>query len=189
MIIYIKNMICLRCKIVVNNILESFGIEAAEIRIGAITLREKLPAFRLRQLDQALKETGLELIFDKKLLLVQKIKTIIIEFVHYSNEPLLLKFSCYLSNRLHYNYTYLSNLFKKLTGNTIEHYIIQQKIEKTKAMLIEDDLSLSEIAFQLNYSSVGHLSAQFKKITGYCAREYKLACQDEFTGMISRIAV
>lgn len=189
MIIYIKNMICLRCKIVVNNILESFGIEAAEIRIGAITLREKLPAFRLRQLDQALKETGLEMIFDKKLLLVQKIKTIIIEIIHFSNEPLLLKFSCYLSNRLNYNYTYLSNLFKKLTGNTIEHYIIQQKIEKTKAMLIEDDLSLSEIAFRLNYSSVGHLSAQFKKITGYCAREYKLACHDVYTGMISRIAV
>lgn len=189
MIIYVKNMICLRCKIVVNNILTNFGIEAADIKIGAILLKGRISNAMQRQLDAALKETGLELIFDKKNLLVQKIKNIIFEIIYHSNEPLVMKFSCYLSNRLNYNYTYLSGLFKKTEGVTIEHYIIMQKMEKVKAMLIAGDSSLSKISHQLNYRSVSHLSAQFKKVTGYTARDYKLRRINSYSEMPARIAV
>ena len=161
MIIYVKNMISQRCKIVVNNILQSFGVEAKDIMIGEVLLKEKVPVFKLMQLDAALKETGLELVFDKKSQLVQQIKNIILEIIHFSTEPLVMKFSCYLSNRLNYNYTYLAGIFKKISGITIEHFIISQKIEKVKSMLIAGDMHLSEIAYRMNYSSVSHLSAQF----------------------------
>lgn len=173
MIIYVKNMISQRCKIVVNNILQSFGLEAKDIMIGEVLLKDKVPVFKLMQVDAALKETGLELVFDKKSQLVQQIKNIILEIIHFSAEPLVMKFSCYLSGRLNYNYTYLAGIFKKLSGITIEHFIISQKIEKVKSMLMAGDMHLSEIAYRMNYSSVSHLSAQFKKVTGYNASEYK----------------
>jgi len=173
MIIYVKNMISQRCKIVVNNILQSFGLEVKDIMIGEVLLKEKVPVFKLMQVDAALKETGLELVFDKKNQLVQQIKNIVMELIHFSSEPLLMKFSCYLSNRLNYNYTYLAGIFKKLNGITIEHFIISQKIEKVKSMLMDGDMHLSEIAYRMNYSSVSHLSAQFKKVTGYNASEYR----------------
>lgn len=190
MIIYIKNMICTRCIIVVNNILANLGINATEIKIGVIMLKDKLSFFKLRQLDGALKETGLELIFDKKTVMVQKIKNIIFDIIHFSAEPMLMKFSCFLSQQLNYNYTYLSNLFKRITGLTIERYIIQQKIEKVKSMLIAGEASLSEIADLLNYSSVSHLSAQFKKETGYTARDFKLLNIGYYpTEMQTKIAV
>jgi AraC-like DNA-binding protein len=173
MIIYVKNMVSQRCKIVVNNILQGFGLDAKDIMIGAVMLKEKVPGFKLMQLDAALKETGLELVFDKKSQLVQQIKNIIIEIIHFSAEPLVMKFSCYLSERLNYNYTYLAGIFKQLNGITIERFIILQKIEKVKAMLISEDVHLSEIAYRMNYSSVSHLSAQFKKVTGRNASEFK----------------
>jgi AraC-like DNA-binding protein len=173
MIIYVKNMVSQRCKIVVNNILQGFGLGAKDIMIGAILLKEKVPGFKLVQLDAALKETGLELVFDKKSQLVQQIKNIIIEIIHFSTEPLVMKFSCFLSERLNYNYTYLAGIFKQLNGITIERFIISQKIEKVKAMLVSEDVHLSEIAYRMNYSSVSHLSAQFKKVTGCNASEFK----------------
>ncbi len=166
-------MISQRCKIVVNNILQNFGMEANRIAIGEIELKENVPGFKLIQLDAALKETGLELVFDKKVQLVQQIKNIVSEIIHFSTEPLTIKFSCYLSKRLNYNYTYLAGIFKKLNGITIEHFMISQKIEKVKSMLISGNIHLSEIACQMNYSSVSHLSAQFKKITGYNASYYR----------------
>jgi AraC-like DNA-binding protein len=169
----VKNMICQRCIIVVESILSDFGLEAEFITTGEIMLKEKITTDTLTQLNDALKKTGLELVFDNTDLLVQKIKTIIFEMIHFAEEPLLIKFSCYLSNQLNYSYTYLSNLFKKINGISIECYIIQQKIEKVKQMLVAGDASLKEIAFQLNYSSVAHLSAQFKKVTGITARDYK----------------
>jgi YesN/AraC family two-component response regulator len=175
MIIYVKNMISQRCKIVVNNILQNFGVDAKNIAIGEIELKENMSGFKLIQLDAALKETGLELVFDKKNQLVQQIKNIISEIVHFSTEPLAIKFSCYLSKRLNYNYTYMAGIFKKLNGITIEHFMITQKIEKVKSMLISGDMHLSEIAFRMNYSSVSHLSAQFKKITGRNASDYRLS--------------
>ena len=182
-------MISQRCKIVVNNILQNFGVEVKDMMIGEILLKEKVPFFKLMQLDAALKETGLELVFDKKTQLGQKIKNIISEVIFLSGKPLLMKFSCYLSKQLNYNYTYLSNIFKKINGVSIERYIILQKIEKVKAMLISEDIPLSEIAYRMNYSSVGHLSAQFKKVTGYNARDYKLLRIKAYSKMPDKIAV
>ena len=182
-------MVCQRCKIVVNNILSNFGLEAEYIVIGEIMLKEDLPNYKLKQLDAALKATGLELVFDKASLIVQKIKNIIFETIHYTDEPLMIKFSCYLSSRLNYNYTYLSNIFKKINGISIERYIIQQKIEKVKEMLVSEGAFLSEIACKMNYSSVSHLSAQFKKITGIRARDYKSLRINSYTRMPDLIAV
>ena len=189
MIIYVKNMISQRCKIVVNNILQSFGVEVKDIMIGEILLKEKVPFFKLMQVDEALKETGLELIFDKKNQLVQQIKNIIFEIIYFSAEPQAMKFSCYLSDRLNYNYTYLAGLFKKLTGITIEHFMISQKIEKVKSLLLPGDMPLSERAYRMNYSSVSHLSAQFKKVTGYNASEYKSLRINAYTDILDKIAV
>ena len=182
-------MISQRCKIVVNNILQNLGVEVKDIMIGEILLKEKIPAFKLMQLNAALKETGLELVFDKKNQLVQQIKNIILEIIHFSTEPVVLKFSCYLSNRLNYNYTYLAGIFKKICGITIEHFIIAQKIEKVKSMLIAGDMHLSEIAYRMNYSSLSHLSAQFKKVTGYNASEYKSLRINAYSGIADKIAV
>lgn len=189
MIIYIKNMISQRCKIVVNNILQNFGVEAKDVAIGEIELKEKLPGFKLMQLDAALKETGLELVFDKKDQLVQQIKNIIFEIVHFRTEPIVMKFSCYLSKRLDYNYTYLAGIFKKINGITIEHFMIAQKIEKVKSMLVAEGVHLSEIAFRMNYSSVSHLSAQFKKMTGFNATEYRSLRVHNYAVMQDKIAV
>jgi AraC-like DNA-binding protein len=189
MIIYVKNMISQRCKIVVTNILQNFGVEAKDILIGEIVLKEKLSFTKLQQLDTALKETGLELVFDKKSQLVQQIKNIIFELVHFRNEPIAMNFSCYLSKQLNYNYTYLAGVFKKLNGITIEHFMIAQKIEKVKSMLISGDMHLSEIAYRMNYSSVSHLSAQFKKVTGCNASEYRLLRINSYAIMPDKIAV
>ena len=189
MIIYVKNMISQRCKIVVNNILQNFGVEAKDITLGEILLKEEVPSFKLMQLDAALKETGLELVFDKKSQLVQQIKNIIFEIIHFATEPLAVKFSCYLSDRLSYNYTYLAGIFKKLNGITIERFIISQKIEKVKSMLVAGDTHLSEIAWRMNYSSVSHLSAQFKKVTGYNASEYRSLRINNYSDMQEKIAV
>ena len=189
MIFYIKNMICLRCKIVVKTILENLGLHAQSIALGEIVLKQNISYSQLKQLDAALKETGLELVFDKKNLLDQKIKNIIFENILYSNEPLNIKFSYYLSSRLNYSYTYLSNIFSEVNSISIEQYMILQKIERVKAMLISDSACLSEIAYQMNYSSVGHLSAQFKKVTGLTAKDYKLLKQSPHIRMPVMIAV
>ena len=173
MIISIKNMVCQRCKIIVNNILTHLGLEADYITIGQISLKQNPLQYQLKQLDAALKETGLEIIFDKRSLIVQRIKSIIFEMVYFSSEPLLIKFSCYLSEKLNYSYAYLSNVFSQENGISIERYIILQKIEKVKSMLIGENLFLSEIAYKMNYRSVSHLSNQFKKITGMNASDYK----------------
>ena len=117
------------------------------------------------------------------------IKNIIFEIIYFATEPLAIKFSCYLSSRLNYNYAYLSGIFKKLNGITIEHFIISQKIEKVKSMLVAGDVHLSEIAYRMNYSSVSHLSAQFKKITGYNASEYRAFRINNYSNLQNKIAV
>ncbi|GAB2812967.1 helix-turn-helix domain-containing protein [Ferruginibacter profundus] len=173
MIINIKNMVCKRCEMIVNDILRQLNIEGKFISMGQLMLKKNITHYQIRQLNLALKETGLEIIFDKKSLLVQKVKDIIYEIIYCCEEPLPVKFSYYLSSRLHYNYTYLASIFSQETGLSIEHYIILQKIEKVKSMLVIEDFILSEIAAKMNYSSVGHLSAQFKKVTGLTASDYK----------------
>ena len=173
MIINIKNMVCQRCEIIVKNISDSLGLEVAHITRGQMILKGRVMQYQLRLLDKALRETGLEIIIDKKSLLIQKVKNVIHETVYFEQEPLNLKFSCYLSQRLNYSYTYLANIFSEQNGTTIERYIIEQRIEKVKAMLTAEHCILSDIANKMNYSSVSHLSAQFKKVTGLTASEYK----------------
>jgi YesN/AraC family two-component response regulator len=164
-------------------------VDTEYVNIGEIKIRDNLSEAKLVQLDVALKETGLELIFDRSNLLVQKIKNIIFELIHNTSEPLTIKFSCYLNNRLNYNYGYLANIFSKACGMSIERYIILQKIEKVKSLLIEESVYLSEIAFMMNYSSVGHLSAQFKKVTGIRVRDFKKMYQNAYSFMYNRVAV
>jgi AraC-like DNA-binding protein len=173
MIINIKNMVCQRCVIIVNNILLNFGLEAIKVTKGQVILKQNIVDFKLKQLDAALKETGLEIIFDKRSLLVQKIKNIIFDVIYCLEEPLPIKFSCYLSQRLNYSYTYLANIFSQQSGISIERYMLEQKIEKVKSMLLEQDFFLNEIAYKMNYSSVSHLSNQFKKITGISPSNFK----------------
>lgn len=189
MILTVKNMICQRCKIVVDNILTSLGFKAENISIGEILLKESLSDTELEKLNAALKETGLELVFNQKLMLVQKIINIIFETVLYSREPLLVKFSCYLSKRLNYNYTYLANIFKEINGISIERYVILQRIEMVKEMLVKEDAHLTEIAYKLNYCSVSHLSAQFKRVTGISFSDYKLKNRNGCISMLNLIAV
>ena len=179
MLINIKNMVCQRCEIIVNNILTNLGLEVVYVTKGQAMLKGKIMQYQLRLLDKALKETGLEIIIDKKNLLIQKVKNIIHEMVYTDEEPPAIKFSCYLSQRLNYSYTYLAGLFSRECHTTIEHYIIEQRIEKVKSMLITENYILSEIAEKMNYSSVAHLSTQFKKITGITASDYKAIQMNE----------
>ena len=173
MLINIKNMVCQRCEIIVNNILTSLGLDVVYVTKGQVMLKGRVLQYQLRLLDKALKETGLEIIIDKKNLLIQKVKNIIHEMVYSDDEPVAVKFSYYLSQRLNYSYTYLASLFSHECRMTIERYIIEQRIEKVKAMLVVENCILSDIACKMNYSSVAHLSAQFKKVTGITASEYK----------------
>lgn len=171
--IYIKNMVCIRCKMVVKSELEKLGLQWESVDLGEVVVKDPVSAEQLRELNQGLVRSGLEIMDDKKSQLIEKIKTIVIEQIHYAEEPLDVNFSDFLVSKLNYDYTYLSNLFTLTQGITLEHYIINHKIEKVKEMLIYDELTISEIAFRMNYSSAAHLSKQFKKVTGLTATEFK----------------
>lgn len=171
--LHIKNMVCNRCIMVVKAALEKLALHPVSITLGEVVLEEKkLSGELLKNLQHSLKGVGFELIDDKKSKLIEQLKNTIVELVHYS-EPAKIKLSIYLSEKLNHDYSYLSKLFSEVEGITIEHYIIKQKIERVKELLIYDELSLSEIADQLGYSSVAHLSAQFKKVTGLTPTFYK----------------
>lgn len=166
-------MVCNRCIMVVKTELEKIGLQSLSVTLGEVVLQEKkLNKETQKQLEYSLQQAGFELIDDKKGRLIEQIKNIIVELVHYS-EPITIKHSAYIAEKLQHNYTYLSKLFSEVEGITIEHYIISQKIERVKELLVYDELSLSEIADQLGYSNVAHLSAQFKKITGLTPTFYK----------------
>jgi YesN/AraC family two-component response regulator len=169
----IKNMVSLRCKLLVKSELQNLGISSMAIELGEVETAEEIPPQKLKELQLALQKFGLELMEDKKKALIEKIKTIIIEMIHYSDEPPLLNFSNYLSEKLNYDYNYLSNLFSEVKGTTIEHYIIAHKIERAKELLIYNELSLTAIAEKLHYSNVAHLSNQFKKVTGLTPTFFK----------------
>ena len=166
-------MVSLRCKIIVKAELDKLGITYGAVELGEIEIKESISAQQTSSLKTALLLTGLELMDDKKAILIEKIKNIIIELVYTDNEILKTKKSEYISTKLNYDYTYLANIFSEATGITIEHYIINHKIERVKELLIYDELSLTQISYLLNYSSVAHLSAQFKKITGLTPTFYK----------------
>lgn len=166
-------MVCIRCKMVVKAELAKLGLHYTFVDLGETEILEEITSEQLEQFKIALLRSGLELMDNKKSILIQKIKNIIIELAHYSEEPLTLKFSEFLSQRLDYDYTYLANLFSETQGTTIEKFYIGHKIERVKELLVYNELSLTEIAYQMHYSSVAHLSAQFKKVTGLTPSHFK----------------
>jgi AraC-like DNA-binding protein len=166
-------MVCLRCKMVVKEELTKLGLHFVTIELGEVEVLGKITARQHDQLKSALVKSGLELMDDKNSVLIEQIKTAIIELVHYSKEPLIIKFSEYLSQKLNHDYTYLANLFSVVQGTTIEKFYITHKIERVKELLIYDELNLTEIAYKMNYSSVSHLSTQFKKVTGLTPTHFK----------------
>lgn len=171
--VYIKNMVCIRCKMVVKSEIEKLGLQWESVDLGEAVIKDTVSPAQLQQLNQALIKSGLEVMDDKKSQLIEKIKTIIIEQIHYAEEPLDINFSDFLVGKLNYDYTYLSNLFTATQGITLEHYIIGHKIEKVKELLVYEELNISEIASRMNYSSAAHLSKQFKKVTGLTASQFK----------------
>ena len=166
-------MVCIRCKMVVKDELTKLGLHYTTVELGEADIMEDIAEGQLQQFKEALLKSGLELIDDKKSVLIQKIKNVIIELVHYAEEPLTINFSDYLSQKLQHDYTYLANLFSEVQGTTIEHFMITHKIERVKELLVYDELNLTEIAYQMHYSSVAHLSAQFKKVTGLTPTHFK----------------
>jgi AraC-like DNA-binding protein len=171
--LYIKYMVSIRCKMIVKSELDKLGLHYGAVELGEAQIRENLTDEQRAQLKAALLTSGLELMDDKKAILIEKIKNVVIEMVHYEDELPKVNFSDYLSGKLNYDYTYLANIFSETKGITIEHFIILHKIERVKELIIYDELSLSEIAWKLHYSSVAHLSNQFKKITGLTPSYFK----------------
>jgi len=175
-------MVSLRCKIIVKAVLENLRLHSIIVELGEVEIKETLSPKKFTQLSKDLTEFGFELMEDRKSILIEKIKNIVVEMIHYSEEPPLLNFSNYLSEKLGYEYHYLSNLFSEVKGTTIEHYIIANKIERAKELLIYNELTLTEIAYQLHYSSVAHLSNQFKKVTGLTPSFFKKMKHQRLTG-------
>ena len=172
--LHIKNMVCNRCIKVVKDEFAKLDLNIEEIELGKVIVSSQLSNNIIEEVRKVLDENGFELIDDKKSKLIDRIKTIIIERTHYSESGFeSLNTSEYISKELGHDYSYLSNLFSSVEGITIEKYIINQKIEKVKELLVYDELSLNEISYQLGYSSVQHLSNQFKKITGLTPSHFK----------------
>jgi AraC-like DNA-binding protein len=157
----------------VKSELEKLGLHYRNVKIGEADIIEDMSPVQLEKLDIALKKSGLLLMDNKKSILVEKIKTTIIELVHYSEDQIKVNLSDYLSEKLNYDYTYLANLFSEVKGITIEKFYLTHKIEKVKELIVYDELNISEIAFKMHYSSVAHLSNQFKKITGLTPSHFK----------------
>jgi len=171
--LHIKSMVCSRCKMMVKSELEKLGLHPIYVELGEIEIQETNIDHLKEDLIQNLQLLGFDLIDDKRSMLIERIKTLIVDLVHHSEEALKVNLSSYISDQLHQNYHYLSNLFTEVHGTTIENYYIAQKIERAKELLVYDELSLGEIAFQLNYSSVAHLSKQFKKVAGFTPTHFK----------------
>jgi AraC-like DNA-binding protein len=166
-------MVSARCKMVVKEELNKLGLRYIVVNMGVVDSMEDITEGQREQIKVALHKSGLELMDDKKSVLIEKIKNAIIEMVHYTDELPKTNFSDYLSEKLNYDYTYLANLFSEVQGTTIEKFIIAHKIERVKELIIYDELSLTEIAWNMHYSSVAHLSNQFKKITGLTPSHFK----------------
>ncbi|MBS1535070.1 AraC family transcriptional regulator [Flavobacterium sp.] len=171
--LYIKNMVCSRCKMVVKSVFENIGINPIGVELGEVELKNDIEENQKQELLKSLRAIGFDLIDDRKSKAIDKIKTLIIDLVQNKNNDLKSNLSDYLSQQLHQDYNTLSNLFSEVENTTIEKYFMNQKIEKVKELIIYDELSLSEIAYSLNYSSVSHLSNQFKKITGFSPTYFK----------------
>lgn len=166
-------MVCIRCKMVVKDELQKLGLHYINVELGEAEIMEDVSDKQLQILDIQLKKSGLELMIGEKKILVEKIKILIIELVHYKEDQIKTNLSDYLSNNLNYEYAYLAKLFSEVKGMTIENFYILHKIEKAKELLVYDELTVTQIAEKLHYSSVAHLSNQFKKITGLTPSHFK----------------
>ena len=166
-------MVSLRCKMLVKEELKNLGLHHTTVELGVVEIMEEITKEQREKLKAALLESGLELMEDKRAMLIEKIKIVITEMIHYSDELPRVNYSEYISKTMGYDYTYLANIFSEVKGITIEHYIIAHKIEKVKELLLYDELNLTEISYLMNYSSVSHLSTQFKKVTGLTPTFFK----------------
>lgn len=171
--IYIKYMVSNRCKLLVKEELKKLGLHFVAVDLGEVDIMENLSSRQRELLSKALLSSGLELMHDKKAVLIEKIIKVVIEMVHHTDQLVKVNFSSLLSQKLNYDYTYLSNLFSDVQGITIEQFIISHKIERVKELIIYDELNITEIAWKMNYSSVSHLSNQFKKATGLSPSHFK----------------
>ncbi len=172
--IHIKHMVCPRCIRAVKDEVERLGLEFESIKLGEVVLASKPDDSTLQQLSENLGREGFEIISDHKSQIINRIKTEIINVIHHGEElPARMNFSSYLSQKVGYEYSSLSTLFSSIEGMTIEHYIILQKIEKVKELIVYDELTISEIAYMMGYSSSQHLSTQFKKVTGLSPSHFK----------------
>lgn len=172
--IYVKNMACESCKILVKEILDELGISPVKVELGEIETKEDVSDDKKKKLNSEIKKAGMELLEKKQGVLIEKIRKFMIDYVSNSDEKPNIKFSVLLSKELGHSYTYLSNFFSEVETTTIEQYIIALKVERIKELIIFEEYTFSEIAYMLNYSSVGHLSAQFKKITGVTPTHFKV---------------
>lgn len=173
MILYIKYMVSLRCKMMVKKELEKLGLHYIFVDLGMVEIKEDISEEQREKFRENLEKSGLELLDDKKSILIEKIKNMVVEMIHHTDEPLEINYSEYLSKNSGYNYTYLANTFSEVKGITIQQFIIIHKIEKVKELILYDELNLTEISLKLHYSSVAHLSNQFKKVTGLSPSFYK----------------
>ncbi len=171
--IFIKHMVSQRCKLKVKEVLSNLGIEYLSIDLGTVELTNDITPVQYDRLKEVLRSSGLVLMDDNKSILVERVKNIIIRIIHESEELPRINYSDYISEQLDYDYTYLSNIFTEVKGITIQQYIINNKIEKVKELLLYDELNLTEISYRLHYSSVAHLSNQFKKNTGITPSYFK----------------
>lgn len=171
--LYIKNMVCDRCIMVVRELLNQLGFTVQSVELGKAVVAEEPDAAQREKLRGELQALGFELLDDKRMQLVEQMRNAIIELVHYQQNQLKVNLSQFLSDKFHHDYSFLSKLFSEETGTTIEKYLIAQKIERVKELLMYGELSLSEIALTMNYSSVAHLSTQFKNVTGMTPSAFK----------------
>lgn len=171
--LYIKHMVSLRCKMQVEKELEKLGVTCSSVNLGMVEVPDCMTDGQLEIFNENLKKCGLELLKDPKYILVEKIKNVVVEMIHYADELPQVNDSEFISKKLGYNYTYLSNVFSEVKGMTIQQYIIRHKIEKVKELMLYDELTLTEMAYKMNYSSVAHLSNQFKKVTGFPPTAFK----------------
>lgn len=167
-------MVSDRCKKAVKEELKKLGLHFIIVELGEVEIMENISLVQRERLQKGLLEAGLQLMDDKRAVLIEKIKTVVIEMVHHSDEIIKINFSNFLSEKLNHDYTYLSNLFSEVQGTTIEQFIISHKIERVKELITYGELNISEIAWKMNYSSVAHLSHQFKKATGLAPSHFRL---------------
>ena len=172
--LYIKNMVSSRCKMLVKQELIKLGLHFIIVELGEVEIMESISGEQREQVKIALFNSGLELMDDKRSILIEKIKNTVIEMVYYTDQIIKTNFSDFLAKKLNHDYTYLANLFSEVQGTTIEQFVISHKIERIKELIIYGELNVTEIAWKMNYSSVAHLSNQFKKVTGLSPSHFKL---------------